>query len=89
MFFFYLKGKYDTATEYSKQAFDCSRQMNHRESTEYNRVLFGITKAHKNLKNFNDNVEFATRKTINNLIKWKYDTERENVLSDKVSKDSE
>jgi hypothetical protein len=63
--------------------------MNHRKSTEYNRVLFGITKAHKNLKNFNDNVEFATRKTITNLIKWKYDTERENVLSDKVSKDNE
>lgn len=65
-------GKYETATNYSKKAFDISRQINQREATEYNRVLYGISKGHKMLKHFNDNVELNTRKTINNLLKWKY-----------------
>lgn len=67
-------GNYETATNYSKKAFEVSRQMNHREATEANRVLFGISKAHKVLKHFNKCVELGTRKTINNLIKWKYES---------------
>lgn len=48
--------------------------MNHHEATEANRVLYGISKAHKILKHFNANVELGTRKTINNLLKWKYES---------------
>jgi hypothetical protein len=89
MNFFYLKGNYETATNYSKKAFDISRnicvQGSINQSTEYNRVLYGISKGHKMLKHFNDNVESGTRKTINNLLKWKYDSpdNHEKILMDK------
>ena len=70
----FLKGKYEVATNYSKKAFDISRQINQREATEQNRVLFGISRAHKMLSHFNENVELGTRKTIHNLIKWRYES---------------
>ena len=62
--------------------------MNHSDAIEFNRILFGISKAHNNLKNFNENIELANRKTINNLMTWKYDARKDkiNILSDKVSK---
>lgn len=82
---FYSKGNYDTATEYSKKAFDISRQMNQRDATEYNRVLYGISKAHKILNLFNENVELGTKQTIKNLLQWKYEPPEitEKILSDK------
>ena len=43
-------------------------------ATEYNRVLYGISKAHTNLNIFNKNVELGTKQTINNLLKWKYES---------------
>lgn len=54
----------------------------HTELLDYNRVLFGISTAHKNLKAFEANVEFGKRKNINNLIWWKYDSRREKLLRD-------
>ena len=58
--------------------------MNHRDAIEANRVLYGISRAHKTLKHFNGNVELGLRKNINNLLKWKYEAERsEQILMDK------
>jgi hypothetical protein len=68
------KGNYELATEYSKKAFDITRQISQRDATEYNRVLYGISKAHTNLNIFNKNVELGTKQTINNLLKWKYES---------------
>lgn len=51
---------------------------------EYNRVLFGISNAHKNLKLFENNIESGRRKNINNLIWWKYDSRREKLLRDYI-----
>ncbi len=65
-------GKYEVATSYSKKAFDISRQINQRDATEHNRVLFGIARAHKALGLFNENVERAGRNNIDNLVRWKY-----------------
>lgn len=31
---------------------------------------------------YNLNIELATRKTINNILKWKYEPEQENILKD-------
>lgn len=61
-----------------------SRQMNQRDAVEQNRVLYGISKAHKILNLFNQNVELGTKKTINNLLKWKYEPPEatEKILSD-------
>jgi len=61
------------ATNYSKKAFDISRQTGHREATEHNRVLFGIARAHRSLSLFNSNVEESSRKSINKLVRWKYE----------------
>ena len=60
--------------------------MNHSDAIEYNRILFGISKAHNNLKHFNANIELANRKTINNLMTWKYDSRKDkiNILKDKI-----
>lgn len=77
-----IKGQYETASEYAKRSFDASRQMHDLNHLDYNRVLFGISTAHKNLKYFEKNVEFAKRKNINNLIWWKYDSRREMLLRD-------
>lgn len=73
------------ATDYSKRAFDISRQINDREASEHNRALYGISKAHKMLTHFNENVELGTRKSIDNLIKWKYESPEncEKILMDK------
>lgn len=78
-------GKYDIAAEYSQKAFEVSRQMNRSDAVEYNRILFGISKAHANLKNFNHNIELANRKTVNNLMTWKYDPRKDKIkiLDDK------
>jgi hypothetical protein len=70
------------ASKYAKKSFDVSRQINNLVSLEYNRVLFGISDAHKNLKHFNKNIELANRKAISNLIQWKYDTGKEKLLQD-------
>ena len=78
-FFSNLKGKYETASEYSQKAFEVSRRMNHSDAIEFNRVLFGISKAHNNLKNFNKNIETANRTTINNLMTWKYDPRKDKI----------
>ena len=59
--------------------------MNHRDATEANRVLFGITKAHKILNHFNANVELGSRKHVNNLLKWKYESPD---LSEAILKDN-
>jgi hypothetical protein len=85
-----LKGKYEVAADYSKKAFDISRQMNHRDVIEYNRILVGISKAHNNLAHFNQNIEKGTRSTINNLIRWKYEQNGEKLLlNTKVENDEE
>ena len=64
--------------------------MNYRDSIEHNRILFGISKAHKVLKHFNGNVELGSRKTINNLLTWKYESAEssEKVLKN-ISADDE
>jgi hypothetical protein len=81
------QGKYDVATEFSQKAFEASRQMSEYQakSVEFNRVLFGIAKAHKNLGLFNRNVEVASRKTIGNLLAWKYDNERKELVLQDIS----
>lgn len=63
--------------------------MNQHDAIEYNRVLFGISKAHKNLNIFNLNVELANRKTINNILKWKYEEDHENILKDTKDEENE
>ncbi|RNA08109.1 tetratricopeptide repeat 29 [Brachionus plicatilis] len=75
-------GKYEQAAAYSKKAFDNSRQLNLNDQLENNRVLVGLAKAHANLKYFNMNVEIASRKTITNILTWKYEPELEEVLKD-------
>ena len=84
-----LKGKYEVAADYSKKAFDISRQMNHRDVIEYNRVLVGISKAQNNLVHFNKNIEKGTRSTINNLLRWKYEQNGEKLLSHAKSENEE
>jgi hypothetical protein len=80
------KGKYDMATEFSRKAFETSRQMGHSAAAvDFNRVLYGIAKAHKNLQLFNKNVELSTRRTLTNLLSWKYNENRELVLQDIAS----
>jgi hypothetical protein len=55
-----------------------------------NRVLYGITKAHKHLKKFNENIETASRNSIINLIEWKYKPEHEEILyAEKQDSDNE
>ena len=61
-----------------------SRQMNQRNAVEQNRVLYGISRAHKILNLFNQNVESNSKQAINNLLKWKYESQEstEKILSD-------
>lgn len=84
-----LKGKYEIASEYAKKSFEVSRQLNNTNSVEFNRVLFGISNAHNNLKFFNKNIEIANRTTINNLINWKYDARPQEVLQNIKQNESE
>jgi hypothetical protein len=52
--------------------------------------LYGITKAHKHLKKFNENVESGKRNSITNLIEWKYKPAHEEILySNKQDSDDE
>ena len=48
--------------------------MNQQDAIEQNRVLYGISKAHKILSLFNKNVELGTKETISNLLKFKYES---------------
>lgn len=77
-----FKGKYEQAADYSRKAFDNSRQLNLNDQLDNNRVLVGLAKAHANLRYFNINVELANRKTINNILTWKYETGLEQILKD-------
>ena len=56
------------ATDYSRKAFEAARQINNTNAIDFNRVLFGIAKAHKNLSFFNKNIELKTRKTVYNFF---------------------
>ena len=88
----FIKGKYETASEYSHKSFEALRQMHghgNAKHLDYNRVLFGISSAHKNLRFFEKNIELATRKTLNNLIWWKYDSRKEKLLSELVNHQEE
>ena len=70
-------GKYDVSAEYARKAFDIAKQMNYQDLIDSTRVLYGITKAHKTLKYLNQNVEMSSRKTVNNLMKWKFEAKPE------------
>ena len=63
--------------------------MNHKDVVDFNRVLVGISKAHNNLVHFNQNIELNTRKTITNLIKWKYEPNGDQILLDKTSEEDD
>ena len=73
------------ATDFSRKAFEASRQMSNSGAIDFNRVLFGIAKAHKNLSLFNKNIELKSRKTITNLLCWKYNEEKESALENVAS----
>jgi hypothetical protein len=62
--------------------------MNDTNATDFNRVLFGIAKAHKNLAYFNKNVELLTRKSIGNLLNWKYDEENREFILQNVQSEN-
>ena len=84
--------KFEVAAEYARKAFEISKQMNYRDLIDPARVLCGITRAHKMLNVFNKNIEIANRKTINNLLTWKYAASADkgdNVLRDVEPKSQE
>ena len=63
--------------------------MNYRDLIDSARVLCGVTRAHKMLSVFNKNIEIANRKTVTNLVTWKYAASAEkgdNILRDVVPK---
>jgi hypothetical protein len=53
-----------------------------------NRVLYGIAQAHNLLHHLNKNIEINNKKSINNLLTWKYsEKESENILTNTNSID--
>jgi len=64
-------GKYEIASDYSNKAFIMSSKLNDNNAIELNRVISGISNAHKLLKKFNQSIEANNKETTRSLVSWK------------------
>ncbi|GFN94233.1 tetratricopeptide repeat protein 29 [Plakobranchus ocellatus] len=73
-------GNYDEATEYFSKAYNISRALGDPESTNVNRVQYGIAIAHRMMGKFANHVVIGDKTCMSRLVDWK------SVRTDEFSK---
>ncbi|CAL1539763.1 unnamed protein product [Lymnaea stagnalis] len=73
-------GNYDEATEYFSKAYNISRALGDPESTNVNRVQYGIAMAHRMMGKFANHIVVGGKTCISRLAEWK------SVRTDEFSK---
>ncbi|CAG5125879.1 unnamed protein product [Candidula unifasciata] len=64
-------GNYDEATEYFSKAYNISRALNDQESTNTNRVQYGIAMAHRMMGKFANHIVVGDSTCMVRLLDWK------------------
>ncbi|BFZ14520.1 hypothetical protein BsWGS_17559 [Bradybaena similaris] len=64
-------GNYDEATEYFSKAYNISRALNDQESTNINRVQYGIAMAHRMMGKFANHIVVSDSTCMGRLLDWK------------------
>ena len=64
-------GNYDEATEYFSKAYNISRALGDPDSTNVNRVQYGIAMAHRMMGKFANHVVVGDKTCMGRLVEWK------------------
>jgi len=64
-------GNYDEATEYFSKAYNISRALGDPDSTNVNRVQYGIAMAHRMMGKFANHVVIGDKTCMSRLVDWK------------------